>query len=84
VECSSPTGVLQFQAHALLGAIGREPQDDFLDPDLQVHRKTLETQGILHFIGDVKNGIYRQAAIAIGDGILAAMRIYQMLVEGSK
>jgi thioredoxin reductase (NADPH) len=84
VECSSPTGVLQFQAQALLGAIGREPQEDFLDPAMQAHRKSLETQGILHFIGDVKNGIYRQAAIAVGDGIRAAMRIYQVMMEASK
>jgi len=81
VECSSPTGVLQFQAHALLGAIGRDPQEDFLDSSLRDVRKTLETQGILHFIGDVKNGICRQTAIAVGDGILAAMRIYQLLLE---
>jgi len=83
VECSSPAGVLQFQAQALLGAIGREPQEDFLDPAMLAHRNALETQGILHFIGDVKNGIYRQVAIAVGDGIRAAMRIYQVLVEAS-
>ena len=55
----------------LLFAIGRVPQMDFLSEEL-VDKKN---EG-LYFIGDVKNGLYRQAAIAAGDGLRAAMDIY--------
>jgi hypothetical protein len=37
----------------------------------------LERQGWMHLIGDVRRGIFRQTAIAVGDGILAAMKIYR-------
>jgi thioredoxin reductase len=55
----------------LLFAIGRVPQMDFLS-DALIDKKV---EG-LYFIGDVKNGLYRQAAIAAGDGLRAAMDIY--------
>ncbi|MFZ5820922.1 MAG: NAD(P)/FAD-dependent oxidoreductase [Chloroflexota bacterium] len=60
-----------LEADALLFAIGRVPQVDFLSAELlaQAHPG-------LHFVGDVKNGLYRQAAIAAGDGLRAAMEIY--------
>ncbi len=32
--------------------------------------------GRLYWIGDVKNGSFRQAAIAAGDGLRAAMQIH--------
>jgi thioredoxin reductase (NADPH) len=83
VECSSPHGQIEFQADYLVGAIGREPQLDFISASLLSRSAELEKMGILHFIGDVKNGIFRQAAIAVGDGIRAGMRIYQMLKENA-
>ncbi len=60
-----------LEADALLFAIGRVPQVDFLSTELftRVHPG-------LYFVGDVKNGLYRQAAIAAGDGLGAAMAIY--------
>jgi len=74
-----PAGKLEVQTEAgesleadyLLFAIGRVPQTDFLPDDL-VQKKV---EG-LYFVGDVKNGLYRQAAIAAGDGLRAAMDIY--------
>jgi thioredoxin reductase len=65
----------------LLIAIGREPQLDFVSASLLEHAPALQQQGVLHFIGDVKNDIFRQTAIAVGDGMLAAMQIYQSLKE---
>jgi len=58
-------------ADYLLFAIGRVPQTDFLSDEL-VHENV---EG-LYFIGDVRNGLFRQAAIAAGDGLRAAMEIY--------
>ena len=55
----------------LLFAIGRNSQTDFLSDEL-VDKKI---EG-LYFIGDVKNGLFRQAAIAAGDGLRVAMEIY--------
>jgi thioredoxin reductase (NADPH) len=63
-------------ADYLVFAIGREPQVDFLSADLLErgsHR--------LHLVGDVKNGPLRQAAIAAGEGLRAAMQIYAQLTN---
>lgn len=81
VECFSPEGPLHFQADALIGAIGRLPQMDFISTSVLEHASEFENTGILHFIGDVRNGIFRQTAIAIGNGIQAAMRLNQVLKE---
>jgi thioredoxin reductase len=58
-------------ADYLIFAIGRAPQMDFISDTLM--DKDVKD---LYFIGDVKNGLYRQAAIAAGDGLRAAMDIY--------
>jgi thioredoxin reductase (NADPH) len=63
-------------ADYLVFAIGREPQVDFLPADLLErgsHR--------LYLVGDVKNGQLRQAAIAAGEGLRAAMQIYAQLTN---
>jgi thioredoxin reductase len=61
-------------ADYLLFATGRVPQVNFL-PD-EIINNNLES---IYFAGDVKNGLYRQAAIAAGDGLRAAMEIYHKL-----
>jgi len=81
IECLSPAGDKQFQADYLVGAIGREAKLDFLSEAFHEQGKVLEEQGVLYLIGDVKNGIYRQTSIAVGDGILAAMKICRQLKE---
>lgn len=65
-------------ADYLLFAIGRIPQKDFLSAELV----NQDIKG-LYFVGDVKNGLYRQAAIAAGDGLRAAMQVYHSLEESS-
>jgi thioredoxin reductase len=84
VELDETAGKLKVQTEAgetlivdyLLFAIGRVPQTDFLSGELV----EVNFEG-LYFVGDVKNGLYRQAAIAAGDGLRAAMEIYHNLLE---
>ncbi len=60
----------------LLIAIGRKPNVGFLSENLKENLLKLKELNKLYMIGDLQNGIYRQTAIAVGDGIKAAMRIY--------
>ncbi|MBU1660388.1 MAG: hypothetical protein KKD28_02820, partial [Chloroflexi bacterium] len=62
---------------------GRLPQMDFLSAQLRERASELEERGLLYFIGDVKNGIFRQTSIAVGDGIRAAMQIYMQAKENN-
>jgi thioredoxin reductase len=79
VELDEARGKLKVRTEAgasitadfLLFAIGRVPQTEFLSAE----HMNRHTEG-LYFVGDVKNGLYRQAAIAAGDGLRAAMDIY--------
>jgi len=79
LDCIQPHGNLTIQADYLLYATGREAQLDFLSPIEQSEVERLENDGRLYFAGDVKNGIYRQTAIAVGDGIMTAMKIHNHL-----
>lgn len=83
LDCQSETGEIQFQADYLLGAIGREAQMDCLSPAFSQQEQALSQKGVLYMIGDVKNGIYRQTSIAVGEGVMAAMKIYRRLQEGT-
>jgi thioredoxin reductase len=69
------TDETQICRHAdfLLTAIGREPDLAFLKDRLP----DVLDDPMLLMAGDVKNGICRQAAIAAGDGVMAAMTIHQ-------
>ncbi len=71
-------------ADYLLIAIGRVPALNFLSDTLNLRRQELETAGKLYFIGDVKNGLYRQASISVGDGVKAAMMAARTLSESER
>jgi thioredoxin reductase (NADPH) len=69
----------QLEADCLLCALGRGPVLEMLDKDL---RETLDNVGKvegLYLVGDVKNGLKRQVGIAVGDGLRAAMDIWEMM-----
>lgn len=83
LNCITPAGSVQFEAEFLIGALGRDPQCDFITPEFKSTANALESQGLLYWIGDVQNGRYRQTTIAVGDGVRAAMQIYQRLKEVS-
>jgi thioredoxin reductase (NADPH) len=84
LECRTPAGVDSMIVHHLIGAIGRDSQLDFMTSQFKQKAIQLETSGKLYYVGDVVNGLYRQTAIAVGNGILAAMKIYQYLKEGDQ
>lgn len=80
--CTSPAGMRRITADYLIFAIGRQPCKDYFSKAVQECQEELVAQDRLYMIGDVKNDIYRQTAIAVGDGVLAAMRLYQVCKEG--
>lgn len=65
----------------LIAATGREPCTDFFGPNVKKNLDILKKTRRLFMVGDVVNGIYRQTAISVGDGIKAAMEIYK-IIEG--
>jgi thioredoxin reductase (NADPH) len=73
-----------YNVNYLVFAIGRVPQIDFVSDEIKEGYEKYMLEGTLHFIGDVKNGDYRQCAIAMGDGIKAAMMIYNNLRSRKK
>lgn len=60
--------------HIIL-AIGRNPNNDFLSPMIKNHHIEKNNVRGLYFAGDVARGNHRQTAIAVGDGMRAAMDI---------
>jgi thioredoxin reductase len=79
VGCSRQKRTIEMEADYVIFAIGREPELSFLSNKLKEQVSKLEKKRKLFLVGDVKNAIYRQAAIAAGDGIRAAMEIYRSI-----
>jgi len=81
IDCNKPEGRVSFQADYLVAAFGRDPCLDFMTQTMSDIATRLEYEGRLYFVGDVTNGIYRQTAIAVGNGVLAAMKINARYLE---
>jgi thioredoxin reductase len=71
-------------ADRLVIAIGRDPELGFLSKAPAAAAEARRKQGFLHLIGDVRNGSMRQTAIAVGDGMTAAMMIAEKLRENAR
>lgn len=80
-ECRSSEGPLELESDYILFATGREPAVELLSDSLQAKYQELRDAGLLYLIGDVNNGIYRQTAIAAGDGLRAAMQICRLVEQ---
>jgi thioredoxin reductase len=65
-----------FLVDYIIFAIGRKPELSYADPGLISLFEQLQQESRLYLVGDVKNDMLRQASIAAGDGIRAAMQIY--------
>lgn len=76
LQCESNGTRSTISADYAIFALGRESEMGFLSPRTLELESTLVERGHLYFIGDVKNGLLRQTAIAAGDGLRAAMQIY--------
>lgn len=81
ISTSGGDGHEIFVVDYLIGAIGRKENKIPLTESMKSIENSLVEMNKLYYIGDVKNGIYRQTAIAIGDGLKAAMQIYRFLKE---
>lgn len=79
VRCEAQGGVEFLAADYVLFAIGRRPNLDFLSESVRRRERELVESGRLYFVGDVRNGMFRQTAIAAGDGLRAAMQIWHNL-----
>jgi len=77
LTCRRENGEETIFADDLIFAIGRLPQLDFLSNGLRGAAEQLAAEQRLFLVGDVANGLYRQAAIAAGDGLRAAMTLCQ-------
>lgn len=81
LECLIPKGCRNIEADYLLFAIGRVPCSGFLSPELEREVNKKKESSRIYLAGDVKNGIFRQTSIAVGDGIMVAMKIYKKIKE---
>jgi thioredoxin reductase (NADPH) len=75
LQCTGERGPGEIQADHVIIAVGREPALGFVSKRLAEAADALQADGLLHFAGDVKGTGMRQTAIAVGDGLTAAMRI---------
>lgn len=84
LSCDGPAGKMIIDADYLIGAIGRNPDLDFISKNFQDRIAQLTEKALLYFAGDVRHGRLRQTAIAVGDGILTAMTIHHGREEPSR
>jgi thioredoxin reductase (NADPH) len=63
----------------LVIAVGREPATHFFTRGLAEQSAYLKLSHKLHLVGDVRNGLYRQASISVGNGVEAAMHVARHL-----
>jgi thioredoxin reductase len=73
-----------IHADHLVVAIGREAEMEVLSGLGEQVIARLREQGLLHLIGDVTGGRMRQTAIAVGEGVKAAMILSARLGEGTQ
>lgn len=81
VTTQSPAGSQTESYDYLLAAIGREPEQSVMQTILKEETQALEGEGLLYRIGDLCSGITRQTAIAVGQGLRAAMQIQRKLED---
>ena len=79
LHCSNKNGNAKINCTYLVIATGRKPNIGFISSKLKSNIGKLQKLKLLHIIGDIKNDIYRQISIAVGEGTRAAMEIHEKL-----
>ncbi|MEN8155145.1 MAG: NAD(P)/FAD-dependent oxidoreductase [Acidobacteriota bacterium] len=79
VSFSGEKGSEKSEFDLIVFAVGRSPEDGYLTKLPPVLREKVESRGNLILSGDIKNGSFRQAVIAAGNGVEAAMKIYRKI-----
>lgn len=82
--CRGAAGDFELEADHLLGAIGRVESLGFLSDKIGQKMVDLTAKKLIYLVGDVNNGRYRQTAIAVGEGIKAAMEISEIIKEAER
>ncbi|HJY62998.1 MAG TPA: NAD(P)/FAD-dependent oxidoreductase [Ignavibacteria bacterium] len=71
----------EIEADFLIFAAGRKPCEIPLDSNLKSDFDKLRLEGMIMNIGDLNNINCRQLAVAIGDGVKAAVNIYNKMMD---
>jgi thioredoxin reductase (NADPH) len=79
LQCRSSGGGVTLVADYLVFATGREPELGLLSGWPASETDRLRKEGLLHLVGDVTRGRKRQTAIAVGDGVGAALSVCEKL-----
>ena len=74
-------GRIRVDCDYVLAAVGREAEKEYFSSLLLDIEEELVMREMLLPVGDVKNGLLRQASIAAGNGVEAAMRVYRAIKE---
>lgn len=86
LDCESRSGgahSLHIDADYVILAVGRQPEVSFLDHRVVGALDDLAAAGRLRLVGDVARGSARQTAIAVGDGVAAAIDFDRRTAEDS-
>ncbi|MCI0497752.1 MAG: NAD(P)/FAD-dependent oxidoreductase [Thermoplasmata archaeon] len=75
---------MEFVVDHVVAAVGREPAISFISDAVLSARVDLEAKGLFYMVGDVARGSFRQVAIAVGDGLEAAMAVHRALPGGAR
>jgi len=84
IECRSRKGFTTLRADFVVFAIGRTVELDFLTKNITGQSGRLQRRRLLSLVGDVHGRFARQTAIAVGDGVGAAMAIGRKLCEDKR
>lgn len=77
LHCSSASSNSKYSLDYVIFATGRVPANDLFRDYPAGRLDALIREQRLFLVGDLKNGICRQVSTAVGDGVRAAMDIFQ-------